>query len=873
MNKSLFTRWPKLGDSTLYLDVIIVESQEFSLRKQGDVSQHMQKYCEEHAMSMVDRKVYMYEKITIGKLLHERRGEVILIEGDPGAGKTTLTLQICKQWAKGELLPEDFLIWIPLRYYKSVGNLDHLFNELGYPRLMEYAQQTNGKDLVFLLDGWDELPNQLQVSSIFHDIIFSKNMTFSFSTIVVTSRPICCCDIARAVEETESHYQILGFSPQNSIKYIKNYFKDDELSAKSLLDFVKVHENLCPHFYIPITLAILCFVYSHSHGQVPETLSKLYEHFVVLYVRCNVSNAHSQDIKHFYSLSDVPEKLKPLFSKLCKIAFSLLKEKKLVFYKEELEIIKQDVKDFDQEQFDGFGLLHIDHYTTILATVEKSYSFIHRAVQELLAAFYVMDTDSISDTLDGYFYEDSYFMNMFPFLFGLVSKELLKPLAGKLIQIFSKSNRNDKLLSSILYCLFEAHDETLCREFGKVFSEKRDIKLFLHTLLECHYACYFLSVCDIHKLNVYLFHILISDLCFEIMDKYFSKTSPDLASFRCSINTVSHKGIERFAKVLNTQCNLRALQLDFNKCNPGSIAILCNNICKYNLHITYLNLPEAKLNQNDVESIGYLLATCPCLEIFHMDYCSPSEGVCLDFSLLFCKTLYQTKSLHKLLLSDWSLSQADSKVFGDIISQNCSLKELCINVATADCLDPILNGLSSNTSIITFKASCNQVTTLDCLGWSLEKCLTFNHSLRITDFTNNYRKRPYVFKYISWSPTQVSSICTGLCANTTVVTLDISGCYIDTDACHAVCGVLSQNTTLQHLFLNPVHLEKQQAVTMIDSCRANATLELLSLVQWPPKTWSGDDQGKDPFQYSCDQEITLVLQQMRKLQRLLNIYW
>ena len=100
------------------------------------------------------------------------------------------------------------------------------------------------------------------------------------------------------------------------------------------------------------------------------------------------------------------------------------------------------------------------------------------------------------------------------------------------------------------------------------------------------------------------------------------------------------------------------------------------------------------------------------------------------------------------------------------------------------------------------------------------------------------------------------SICTGLCANTTVVTLDISGCYIDTEACHAVCGMLSQNTTLQHLFLNPVQLDKQEAITMIESCRDNDTLELLSLVQWPPSTC--DDEGKDPFQYLCDPEINRV---------------
>ena len=109
-----------------------------------------------------------------------------------------------------------------------------------------------------------------------------------------------------------------------------------------------------------------------------------------------------------------------------------------------------------------------------------------------------------------------------------------------------------------------------------------------------------------------------------------------------------------------------------------------------------------------------------------------------------------------------------------------------------------------------------------------------------------------------------------LCANTTVVTLDISGCYIDTEACDAVRGMLSQNTTLQHLFLNPVHLEKQEAIAIIDSCRVNAILELLSLVQWPPTRLSHDDDNdnrnrQNPISFLCDTEINQVLQKIHSL--------
>ena len=871
MDRNRSTKWPQLGDSEFYLDVTITTA-KYSYER----------YCEEYAMGLVDNED---DDIAIEKIFLDGMRKVTLIEGDPGSGKTTLTLQICKRWAKGELLPNSFLILMPLRCYElatGTSELFDVFEKLGcpVPGMKEYAQQNNGEGLVLILDGWDELPNQLQTESLFGDIVFSKNSMFFYSTIIVTSRPSCSEKIAKVVEQRKAHYQILGFSPHNSELYIKHYFNNNLQLAEVLIEMLKGREYLRRHFYIPITVAIMCFVYSHSdEGEIPETLSKLYEDFVLLYIYSNVPYTCRENIKEFNTLSDVPEILKPLFGKLCKTAYDMLRDQKLVFDEDILGITssEQNTLHLDPEQFDGLGLLHVEYFPTKLATTKRSYSFIHRAVQELLAAIFILDTGNISDILDEHFYEGTYLINVFPFLFGLVSKELLRPLAGKLIQIFNKCDRDayDDLLPSILYCLFEAHDETFCREFGQVFSEKRWICVYLHTILNCHYACYFIAVCGVKGLNVIIGCYISSNLCCEIFAKYLQNASTDIASFYFTAFTskLSHKGMEHFAEALSTQPNILSVKLHTNS-ELGCASILCNNICKHNTQITQLGLVTGKLTDNDFENIGSLLSTLSLdnLHICCRDFCF--EGVRLDSSLVFCKALCETKSLHNLYFQ-MRLSQADSKVFGNIISQNCSLKILCVEVATADCLDHILNGLSSNTSITRFRVWPNKSGASNTLGQCLEKYLTLNHSLNTVHFIS-----PCIvpLKYVSWSSTQVCSICTGLCANTTVVTLDISGCYIDTEACHAVCGMLSRNTTLQHLSLNPVHLEKQEAITMIESCRDNATLELLSLVQWPPRLSLIDAQGMDPFQYSCDPEINRVLLKIQKLRQerdepLLNVYW
>ena len=545
VNQKKSTRWPKLGDPTLYVDVTVVRAKILPER-----------FHEEHAMGFVEKRDYSC--ITVDELLKDGYGKISLIEGDPGAGKTTFAFQICKDWALDKLLKEDLVMWIPLRHYKSITTASELFDKLGYPEMMGYAQQYSGKGLVLMLDGWDELPNHLQKESLFRDVVFGTIRVFSHSTIIVTSRPNCSSEIVEAVEEANSYYQILGFNQEMTITYINAYFHDDPSSAKLLLDFLSSNKYLRQHFYIPISVTIMCFVYHSDGNQIPQTLCRLYERFVVLYLRSNVPDTCLQDLAKFETIHNIPKNMRSLFDKLCKTAFDMLKDNKLVMHKEEFGVVQDDLDSLQLKQFDGFGLLHIDHYTSKLATMETSYSFIHRAVQELLAAISILDASHISkilDILDEYFDKKSYLVNVFPFLFSFASKEFLRPLAEKLIQIFNRSDRSDELLPSILHCLFEAHDVTLCGEFGQVFSENRDITVTLQTFLDCHYACYFISVCGVKKLNITIRNMIFAESCdlqCEILHKYLQNTSADVTSFFFSgfFTKASQEGMKELAKAL-----------------------------------------------------------------------------------------------------------------------------------------------------------------------------------------------------------------------------------------------------------------------------------------------------------------------------------
>ena len=97
------TRWPKLGDANIYIDVNIVRA-----RRVTDTMR------EEHAMGLANGKVgkRQFKFVSIEELLCAGHGKVVLIEGDPGVGKTTLTFNICKEWANGRLLNNEVVFWI-----------------------------------------------------------------------------------------------------------------------------------------------------------------------------------------------------------------------------------------------------------------------------------------------------------------------------------------------------------------------------------------------------------------------------------------------------------------------------------------------------------------------------------------------------------------------------------------------------------------------------------------------------------------------------------------------------------------------------------------------------------------------------------------
>ena len=102
---------------------------------------------------------------------------MVLLEGPPGCGKSTLPVFISQKWGEGELFTEyQLVILIRLRdpavqRAKCIAKLLPSPDATAAQEIEAKILANNCHDVLFILDRWDELRSNLPKNSIFYDLI------------------------------------------------------------------------------------------------------------------------------------------------------------------------------------------------------------------------------------------------------------------------------------------------------------------------------------------------------------------------------------------------------------------------------------------------------------------------------------------------------------------------------------------------------------------------------------------------------------------------------------------------------------------------------------------------------------------------------
>ena len=335
--------------------------------------------------------------LAYGDLFKEESGKKavrkVLVEGDAGIGKTTLSTSISEDWSRDKLFKEyEMLPLLPLRHKKvaSAGSLPELL-QLLHPSLgvcesvARYLEEREGEKVVIIADGWDEVSeSNRQEESFLYQLLFE---TFPLMSVVVTSRPSASGPLRR-LPCIDRFVEIKGFSKEDIKEYIKSEFPSDEKKAGDLLEQLESNplvESVCS---VPLNCAIVCHLWRCLEETLPSTMTQLYTKIILNVVFRNIQK--NDAFKNILSLSNfnaLPKDLQQPFWTLCEFAFQMLKKNQIVFSQEELlEFLPQGVALDDKVLC--FGLLQ--SVETVLETGHgMSFHFLHLTFQEFLASLYL----------------------------------------------------------------------------------------------------------------------------------------------------------------------------------------------------------------------------------------------------------------------------------------------------------------------------------------------------------------------------------------------------------------------------------------------------------------------------------------------------
>ena len=386
-------------------------------------------------------------------------GALVLIEGRPGSGKTTLMHKITRDWAvkKDVLVGAKLVVLIPLRLFSSLSSDIDLSDIVQYyiasdkkrEKVMTHMEEFSGEGVCFIIDGLDEYQSRDDRNTTIYKLL--RKRLLPNSMVIVASRPIGSAKL-RMNSRVTKRVEVLGFSKADVYSYIGNYMFEDVGLTSKLETYLNDHNKVLHMCYLPVHTAMICYLYSQLGDEIPQTETKMYENFTLLtIVRKLRREDHDMPIG-FVSLSELDGDVKVCCNKICELAFKMTVDSKQAIRQKDTNVL------LSMGSSDGpsLGLVTID-CTANLFNIEDFYTYHHLTFQEYLTAVHIawLDEDQQLKVIEKY-KDHPQFLMVWRFFCGTV-------------KFSNRNSQVEKLLSSVamdttqkVMCGFESQQQVVC---------------------------------------------------------------------------------------------------------------------------------------------------------------------------------------------------------------------------------------------------------------------------------------------------------------------------------------------------------------------------------------------------------------------------
>ena len=738
--------------------------------------------CDYSVRGDADDIIAKKEKIEYKEAFGEYRSrELILLEGRPGSGKTTLVHKIIRDWTGGEVLTKAKLVFlVTLRDINSdcrdetLTDLLRLFysNDEKLKSIRSDVERINGEGVCFVIDGLDEYQPQNTKKSIIYKLL---NRTYLHQAmIIVSSRPAATRSIKKEV--LTKRIEVFGFSKEQIFEYIDN-FPFSSLSATAstvqakLKKYLVRNPNIFDMCYLPVHAAMICSLFVRDNDHISYTQTKIYEQFTQLNINHHFMRQKAEiELCSLKELHGVHEKY---FDDLCRLAFNMTVNSKQVISQQKLDFQLSQCGSHGDEC--SLGLLTI-YKTNHPTGVHRSYCFLHLTFQEFLAAYHItnLDTSQQMKIIQQYS-KSTHMITVWTFCFGLgmFESEMLTKMIG-----------NAETVNVLRYGL-ESQQKVVCDEImkqkkgslrccdmltptdlqaiGYVIATTSEPVTSL-TLGDCHY--------DDDRISILLEQLSPKKVCALKTLEIFS--------------TIPSNEISMLVNVLKSATSLTHLKLKIENITPDETTCLVDQIKQIThlkLFILHCSSPASSIKVLLSGLVGITVSILFQLSFEEVD----AEGVLAFGSGL---ELHTNTNITILNLTNSSIGLEGANGLANGLRHLTKLGTLNLshNNIGRECFNSLCNGLQCLTSLKDLNLSHNDISddNASSLGRALQHLTTLT---RLNLSHNNIGLG-------------MSRLVSGLQCLTNIGTLNLSHNNISSDGATSLAHTIQYLTNLNYLYLS-----------------------------------------------------------------------